>query len=441
MNILKIVGLAGLLLLAPQLCAEDLQSAGYSVQITQIDTSDFPDVRLFVSVTDPSGRPISADHRVRLAVYQDDRALSSKTLSDGWGVSAVLAIDRSGSMSKSLDAARQAATAYVERAPAFYQIAVLAFASSPETVQGFTRDKALLRNRIQAIQADGNTALQDTVGLALDLLARRGGRKSLVLLTDGQENASSIHTGEAGHAELLRRCAAEEVSVSVIGLGNEIEEGYLKTFTARGTYLPASQASELRTAFLGEAERLASEQLLEFHSPSPYADGLRERLEVRLEVDGQSVGSLVDVVAPGVLPHVHGEHAPYLFAAALLLLVPGLATLLGKLVRVFQFRRQYLRRLGPGSTQIGKAEANSRKALRAGDLVVLCPKTGTPHDPRAWRMNHCRCMRESGCSGSLCYHQSLPTWLRQVLDRLLAQPMDETGRRWLCRCQGDKEGF
>src|SRR5205085_12074396 len=105
-------------LLLPSWQAMAAGAGDYQVRITQVDTSSFPKVRIFVSVTDQKGQPISSEHRVKLAVLDSGRELAAQPLSKGWSVSSVLAIDRSGSMVKKIAAARESAKSYVERAPA-----------------------------------------------------------------------------------------------------------------------------------------------------------------------------------------------------------------------------------------------------------------------------------------------------------------------------------
>jgi Mg-chelatase subunit ChlD len=431
-----------LLGLVPGLQAAAAAGESFQVRITQIDSSAFPKVRIFVSVTDPAGRPISSAHRVRLAVLDAGRELVSQPLSEGWRGSAVLVVDRSGSMKKKIAAARASAKAYVESAPANYEMAVVSFSSATELVQGFTADRALLSARIDEVAVGGRTALQDAVGAALDLLRERGGRKAILLLTDGIENASSTYRGAAGLAALLRRSGEEEVSLSIIGLGGDVNEAYLERLaTSGGRYLFAPEASQLRSAFVGEVERLKTEHVLEIVSPSRRADGLREHLDVRLAVDDVPTLGKAEFVAPGVLPHLRGRHTPYVVAVAVLLVLPGLGAALRTLLRVQRFRRRYLQRLGEKSPCLGRREVNSGDKVAPGDLVVLCPRSGTPHFPRSWRLNRCRCMREPACSGAFCYQQVLPAGFRRLLDKLSGSRTGEAGRTWLCHCQGDRQGY
>lgn len=414
------------------------------VQITQIDKSAFPKVRIFVSVTDKNGNPISSAHRVALAVFENSHRLASYPLSTGWKVSSILALDASGSMDgEKIIAAREAAKVYVDHAPPFYEIAVVVFSDRPELVQDFTSDKQLLKSRIAGITTGGQTALQDTVGFALGRLAGRSGRKSVVLLTDGQENASLSYKDEAGRTRLQQRSAAEDVTVSMIGLGSDVKGDYLKAMTANGgRYRHAPQANELQSAFLEQANILKKEHVLEIESRSRDADGLRRNLKVELGVDdGPCSEDTGGVKPPGVLPHVPGDHKPYAMALAILLVAPGVAGTARVLFKVARFRRKHLQRLRPGSALLGTTEINSGDRFEAGDLVVLCPYSRTPHYPRSWRLNRCRCMREPGCAGAFCYQQVLPRWLRTGLGRITARRMAETGRRWLCHCQGDREGY
>src|SRR5690606_12892680 len=79
-------------------------------------------------------------------------------------VATVLAIDASGSMSGGpLEAAKAAATSFVQQAGVTDQIAIITFADEVQTLSGFTADKQVLTERISSIQAAGETSFNDAV--------------------------------------------------------------------------------------------------------------------------------------------------------------------------------------------------------------------------------------------------------------------------------------
>ncbi len=418
----------------------------FDVRITQVDTSRFPRTRVFVSVTDREGRPLRDDRRVRLAVYEGEQLRSSQVLAEGWGMSTVLALDTSGSMAGvKLEAAKVAALSFLAQVPAGQEVALVVFDSTARLAVDLTNDRDSLTQAVQGLVADGQTALQDAVALALDRLQGRDGRRSIVLLTDGRENGSVRYPAALGLEPLLDRAAREEVSISAVGFDPEgsgdLDQEYLRRFErTRGRYLFAPDADELRRTFVRSAREIGTEYLVEFHSELR-ADGRRQQVRVELAVAEAEVADEAVAVRPGLIPHVRGDHAPYALAVGGLL---ALATCLPKmrsLVAIHRFRSRCLRRLSSASPWVGRPEVNSLRVLRPGDLVLLCPSCQRPHYPRSWRLNRCGCMVEHEGRGHLCYHRILPSWLRSALDSFSGSAAGELGRRWLCRCAGDKTGW
>src|SRR5947209_9956101 len=117
-SLLAFVG--SLFLLAPFVTAQ----AQYEAHITQIDKQSFPDIRVYVSITDASGNSIPDNLPVELSLYEGDELVSHKVLSAGWEVSSVLALDVSGSMKdvSKIDKAKEAAIRYVEMLPPDHQV-------------------------------------------------------------------------------------------------------------------------------------------------------------------------------------------------------------------------------------------------------------------------------------------------------------------------------
>lgn len=103
----------------------------------------------------------------------------------------VLAVDTSGSMQASMDAAKQAAVDFVEQLPAGVEVAVLGFGAQPQVAAGFTTDTAELREAVAGLDPRGETALYDAVGQAVSLFPDdTQARRTIVLLSDGGDTVS-----------------------------------------------------------------------------------------------------------------------------------------------------------------------------------------------------------------------------------------------------------
>ena len=183
---------AGLLLavfLAAPAFAED------ELTVESIDTSNLPTVSIIVTLpASMAGQTPDADDfavlvdgkRPRVDVY----AGVQKPLE------VVLVIDTSGSMDGApIDQAREAAKAFVGAMPDPAAVTVIAFGDSAEVVAEPGDDAT---EAISALEADGETALYDAIGLAAE--AFQPGvdtRRVMVVLSDGGDTASEATLADA----------------------------------------------------------------------------------------------------------------------------------------------------------------------------------------------------------------------------------------------------
>ena len=416
------------------------QLTEYSARITQIDRERFPTIRVYVSITDATGAPIPDNLPIQLTLFEEGEPVSQNILSQGWTLSSVLVLDVSGSMQSDnkIQKAKEAAINYLNMAPQNYRVAVVSFSDTPMILGGFGVDRGILRNRIWSLKADGKTALQDGIALALDLLRSRRDRKAVIALTDGQENNSRLFVGEAGYSGLLQRTALENCSISTIGLGSDVDVKYLRGYQkSGGWYFFSPSADALRSIFEKAVILLEKEKMIEYVTTRSSADGSTKNLKIDLKVGNKKSTDQRQYTSPGVIPHVYGNHIPYLIVIFGLLLAPNTFSMLGYFISVYRFRSVHFKRLLKGSPYIGKRDPNIGPGGREfveGDPVIICPicpKSKTPHHVRSWRMLKCRCMRDPRHQGSYCYPYRFPRWLRLTLDFLSGERMGEMGRTWL----------
>lgn len=430
---------------------ENTANAQYIARITQVDTSRFPIIRAYVSITDTEGNPITVSSSgVNLNILEEGTpvvtkkaSLEDQPLKPVWSV---LTLDLSGSMrGEKLQKAKEAAITYVNLAPHSHKIAIVGFSNKSSIVSDFSYDKDKLRTEISNLSANGQTALQDGIAMALDMLNEKSDRKVVITLTDGIENKSTAYSGYSGYQQLLQRSAQEESSISVIGLGSDVNTDYLTGYMATGgEYFFSPDASELQKSFKNALVLLEKEIVIEYKTSASSPDGTLGKLKVNVSVGNITVPTEeIEYVRPGVIPHVRGNHLPYLILLIIMLFAPRAFYLTGKVALIYRFRNAYIKQLEAGSEHLGKRDPNFQgKGFQIGEKIVTCPTCKRPHNPRSWRLNRCRCMHEHVGRGTYCYHSLFPRWMRDVLDFLSGKHSDnETGRTWRCHCAGDKEGY
>lgn len=183
-------------------------------------------VLLDVSVTDRKGRPVRNLDKGSFRVYEDgvEQPLTFFTYEQrpvSWG----LVLDRSGSMIGMMDEVYNAALHSVEAGTPEDETFILAFDDRIELVRPFTTDHPSLVEAIKGISAGGTTALYDAVREGLQELKKgRHQKKVLIVITDGEDNASRIR-----FEDLLEKAKRAEAQVYTIGMFSDMGLDFLNT--------------------------------------------------------------------------------------------------------------------------------------------------------------------------------------------------------------------
>ncbi len=334
---LVLISLISLTGFSPNQQAEDP-----NIRITQIDTSDFPKVTLYVAVTDSDGDPVGLDpDRIRL---MENGEIIPLDQSEGAGeidpLTVLLAMDISGSMlyAKKLESAKAAARVFVDQLRPTDRIGLLAFHTEIFYVQPITEDRELILNAIDNLKADEDTVMYDALIEGINILSEIKGRKGVVAITDGLDTLS-----QATPKSVLEQIGPTGLSISTIGLGDPdqdlgefsaIDEDTLKYLAenAGGVYAYANDQESLSEIYQSYAVAFKSEYQLTYTSPSTLRDGVNRALSVSLadapptitEVDEEPItynpGGLVPEVSEPVPLITFGAIMVGLIA---LLFVPG----------------------------------------------------------------------------------------------------------------------
>jgi VWFA-related protein len=196
-------------------------------------------------------------------------------------------LDVSGSMAlrEKLERAKTAIRRFVEGLQPADQVALLIFADGDVVVKkGFTPDRGRFFQALDPLEAYGKTALRDALAYAPSILAGAApGRKALVLVTDGVDNASVMSVFEA-----IQMARKVPVPIYAIGMSDlpvrmrrEIrpEEGgrsffeVLMEFGSQtgGGLIPVFSEEEMDDAVSLVAERLRGQYLIGYRPVSDTA--------------------------------------------------------------------------------------------------------------------------------------------------------------------------
>ena len=253
-------------------------------------------VNLAVTVTDPKGRFITDLGEGDFEVLEEGvrQPLTIFTRED-LPVSLAILIDTSASMDMKLGQAQSAAVRFVKTLHLADEAQVVQFSQRAEVVQDFTSDKAQLETAIRSTRASGDTALYTAIYVALKDLERRhrGGelrRRAVVVLTDGEDTASSVTDEQV--LDLAKRTG---IGVYGVGLfGSEVPAAARPLNPEQSTFFfsalgraTGGQAhflkavSQLEGVYDRLAQELRSQYGLGYVSNNPSHDGRWRRVVVR----------------------------------------------------------------------------------------------------------------------------------------------------------------
>jgi Ca-activated chloride channel family protein len=308
-------------------------TAPLQVQITQVDASTFPTVKVYISVRDTAGEPAPVDLE-RIQLYENGKLIqpdSVTAIGESAPLTTMLVVDISGSMAygQKLGSAKAAAIAYVNQMRKGDEAGLISFDTEITYVQPTTTDRERLKAAIEGLATGSDTAMYDAVYEGIDLLQAITGRKAIIVLTDGMDNRSK-HTAD----ELIERIGPEGLSISTIGLGDPakktadyagIDEPVLQNLAAQagGTYGYANDPQSLRKLYEQYGRALQSEYIITYTSPAALRDGLNRSLSVKLSESIPSVPGKSSFNPGGLVPEVAASSSSSwtLFIGLLILLM------------------------------------------------------------------------------------------------------------------------
>jgi len=306
-----------------------------NIRITQVDTSQFPKVTVYVSATNANGEPVSVP-RSQLVLTENGQEMRLEEIK-GVGdndepLTTLLVMDVSGSMNAAgkLGSAKSAARNYINQTRPNDLIGILAFNTRLNYARPITQNREDLFRALDDLTAKDDTALYDALIEGIKILEGMPGRKTIIALTDGMDNRS-----KASPKKVIDRIGPEGVSISTIGLGDpEYNKGNLAGLDeaaltyladhAGGLYGYANDASTLSNLYERYGRALQSEYALTYTSPSTLRDGVNRSLNISLKEGGAAASE--DKYNPGgLVPEVSQPASWWLFAGLLVLLAALLA--------------------------------------------------------------------------------------------------------------------
>jgi Ca-activated chloride channel family protein len=272
-------------------------------------------VNLYAIVQDAKGNYVSDLTVDDFRLEEDDRLQTiERFTTEHKPLRVGIVMDTSDSMrGDPIDKARRAALAFLKVLEPDDAGMVVTFNDEVSVAREMTSERNELEGAIAGLEAKGGTALYDAVWRTARELGRHQGRRVIVLLSDGKDEAAnglepgSFHTRK----EALERALRDEVMIFSIGFGRKLENSLdfygrarvkdilqqMASYTGGRALFP-SRASQLKNAFDKVAEDLRNQYSIAYASDNDARDGAWREIELDADDDDLRVFTRRGYYAP-----------------------------------------------------------------------------------------------------------------------------------------------
>lgn len=252
---------------------------------------DVTSVELPVTVLDRDGHPVENLTRDDFTVFEDDveQEITHFSLNRDLPVRLGIVIDSSGSMTETMPTVQRVVMGFLRKLLRPSDRAFIeAFSDQPDLLAPFTADFDTLENALLALYPDRSTALWDSVIMGLFQFSGVRGRKAMVVLTDGEDTASTN-----SFEKVLDYAQRNAVTIYTIGIdlpgGKLVTRWQLSKLSevTGGRAFFVSGDSDLDRIYDAIDQELRTQYVLAYTSNSTRPAG--ELREVEVEVDRPKV--------------------------------------------------------------------------------------------------------------------------------------------------------
>ena len=285
-------------------------SAGISLDVIGINSTDLSQVLINASILDASGQLVSGlgveNFTVGGGLAGSAHVTAAENVTDDdLAFASVLVIDTSSSMAdRPIREAKKAAATYVNSLRANDPVAILTFSTSASLLVDYTTDRERLLRAIDSLAYGGQTALYDATRLGIEVASRAPlPLRAVVLLSDGGEYGGiSAYSRE----ESVRAATVNGVPVYTVGLGwgGSIDSRFLQLIAAEShaQFYYSPTLEELVTIYKYLAHLIRRQYIITIAADVP-ADGSRYVFSLQVQTaDGLSAAGAATLRAPIPIP-------------------------------------------------------------------------------------------------------------------------------------------
>ncbi|MGH9236587.1 MAG: VWA domain-containing protein [Vicinamibacterales bacterium] len=238
-------------------------------------------VEVYATVTDAQGGAVTGLRQSDFEVLEEGVVQEVTTFAAGeFPLTVALGVDRSFSMAKSLQLAKQASQTFLRELKPEDRSMVVAISSEAEVIAPLSNDRTAQSRAIAGLDAWGTTALHDAIVATLDRLEPEPGRQAIVVFSDGADRYS-VHSA----AQVMERARRSNALIYPIAFGRTRPAllAELAVLTGGRSFL-LRDARELEKTLATVARELRYQYLIGYTPAMPLLRGEREWRSIKVNV-------------------------------------------------------------------------------------------------------------------------------------------------------------
>jgi Ca-activated chloride channel family protein len=244
-------------------------------------------VEVYATVTDAQGGPVTGLRQSDFDVLEEGVRQDVTTFAAGeFPLTVALGVDRSFSMARNLQLAKQASQTFLRELKPADRAMVVSISTEADVIAPLSADRGEQSRAITALDSWGTTALHDAIIATLDRLEPEPGRQAIVVFSDGADRYST-HSA----AEVMERARRSNALIYPIAFGRTRPAllAELAVLTGGRSFL-LRDARELEKTLATVARELRYQYLLGYTPSMPIERGEREWRSIKVAVKGARPG-------------------------------------------------------------------------------------------------------------------------------------------------------
>ena len=242
-------------------------------------------VEVYATIYDQKGRYVDGLVQDRFELFEDGKPQQITSFETNFeALSCAILLDTTGSMTDALPHVKNSVTKLIDDLAPQDSVAIYTFDERLAIRQEFTTDKNAAKRAMLRTRAQGRTALFDAIAETTLEVAKRPGKKALVVFTDGDDNASVLNAQAA-----VTRAKKVGIPLYAIAEGEAMHSKNLRELltdlsqrTGGATY-QANKAGDIEQVFAKISQDLQHLYMISYQPSAGPADGKWRKIDLAVK--------------------------------------------------------------------------------------------------------------------------------------------------------------